>query len=92
MPPRRRGRPSLAQKSSASSSVKEGISVGLVTDEEEEENALGGATLEFVPLALNDEAPIENVGNQGKIILEIKKELIHEIKYFIRMIISCIGN
>ena len=81
MPPRRRGRPSLAQKSSASSSVKEGISVGLVTDEEEEENALGGATLEFVALAANDEAPIENVGNQGKIILEIKKELIHEIEF-----------
>ena len=72
MPPRRRGRPSLAQKSSASSSVKEGISVGLVTDEEEEENALGGATLEFVPLALNDEATTENVDNQGKIISEIE--------------------
>ena len=60
MPPRRRGRPSPAQKSA----VKEGISVGLVTDEEEEENALGGATLEFAPLGLNDEAAPEN--NQGK--------------------------
>ena len=72
MPPRRRGRPGLAQKSSASSSIKEGISVGLVTDEEEDENALGGATLEFVPLALNDEATAENVENQGKIILAIE--------------------
>ena len=58
MPPRRRGRPSPAQKSA----VKEGISVGLVTDEEEEE--LGGATLEFAPLGLNVEAAAEN--NKGK--------------------------
>ena len=66
MPPRRRGRPSPAQKSA----VKEGISVGLVTDEEEEENALGGATLEFAPLGLNDEASAINVDNQGKFFMQ----------------------
>ena len=49
MPPKRRGRPSPAQKATTTNLQKEGISIGLVTDEEEEENELGGATLEFNP-------------------------------------------
>ena len=65
MPPRRRGRPSPAQKSAAASAIKEGISVGLVTDEEEEEDALGGATLEFASPGTNNEGA-GNVGEQGK--------------------------
>ena len=61
MPPKRRGRPSPAQKSSAAANIaKEGISVGLVTDDEEEENALGGATLEFVPLGMSEDAIVQN--------------------------------
>ena len=47
MPPKRRGRTSGVQKTPVAEATKEGISVGLVTDEEEEENALGGALLEF---------------------------------------------
>ena len=79
MPPRRRGRPSPAAKSSASSNTKEGISVGLVTDEEEEETALGGATLEFVPLGLNDETATEN---QGKTTLAYFIKLMRSFKQF----------
>ena len=45
------------------------VSVGLVTDEEEEENALGGARLEFVPIGLNDGAIGENNVTEGKLSL-----------------------
>ena len=72
MPPKRRGRPSPAQKSSVDNVTKEGISVGLVTDEEEEENALGGARLEFVPIEMNDDGNGEGSGADGKIIFDLK--------------------
>ena len=68
MPPKRRGRPSAAQKSSIENVTKEGISVGLVTDEEEEETALGGARLEFVPIEMNDDGNGEGTGADGKTI------------------------
>ena len=54
MPPKRRGRPSPAQKAATTNLQKEGISIGLVTDEEEEENELGGATLEFNPVVSHE--------------------------------------
>ena len=49
MPQKRRARTSPAQKATTTNLQKEGISIGLVTEEEEEENELGGATLEFNP-------------------------------------------
>ena len=54
MPPKRRGRPSPAQKATPANLPKEGISIGLVTDEEEDENELGGATLEFNPVVSHE--------------------------------------
>ena len=54
MPPKRRGRPSPAQKATPTNLPKEGISIGLVTDEEEDENELGGATLEFNPVVSHE--------------------------------------
>ena len=68
MPPKRRGRPSPAQKTSVDNVTKEGISVGLVTDEEEEENALGGARLEFDPIEMTDDGTGEGSGTDGKVI------------------------
>ena len=70
MPPKRRGRPSPSKKTPASESSKAGISVGLVTDEEEaEENELGGARLEFAPIGLNDDGVADSSGTEGRIIL-----------------------
>ena len=66
MPPKKRGRPSPATKASPANATKEGISVGLVTDEEEEENALGGARLEFVPIGMNDDAAVDTSGTEGR--------------------------
>ena len=67
MPPKRRGRPSPAQKSSQENATKEGISVGLVTDEEEEENALGGARIEFDSIGMPDDGIGDVRGGDGKI-------------------------
>ena len=66
MPPKKRGRPSPDKKASAADVAKEGISVGLVTDEEEEENALGGARLEFVPIGMTESGIVDTSGTDGK--------------------------
>ena len=50
MPPKKRGRSAKGNQAAATAtknSKEGGISVGLVTDEEEDDNALGGARIEF---------------------------------------------
>ena len=75
MPPKRRGRPSPAQKATTTNLQKEGISIGLVTDEEEEENELGGATLEFNPA----------VGHEG-----MRIQYFTQKTFFFKTLIYCV--